>query len=353
MQHIVVALDSLVPFYRNTFGDQWWNPEGLPDVHVRLRNVRGHDEEKALTAFLDADPEVLITKQVHLMALLEGSLPETTRWWLPSSCQAFALAWRRGEVGSLSAGLERLDELFPNGARPSRREYPGERWSADERRHGIEAADRVTCNSLATEAMFRASYPEHVSKIEALPEWFAAVVKAGLERSGQVGRPFGERSIDLLFVASRWDRGEKNLELTEALIDEYACRCSVHLAGHGPLTYSKVFTHGPVGRSEILSLMADARVLVVPSLLDSAPSVVYEGLGLGCNVVASRNCGNWGVCAPELLVENASPAGFIRAIDRARERPYEGRLEAMTAEWPTARLVEPLLALERSYTAQA
>ena len=33
--------------------------------------------------------------------------------------------------------------------------------------------------------------------------------------------------------------------------------------------------------------------------IDAAPGILFEGAVMGCNLVASKNCGNWEVCHPD------------------------------------------------------
>ena len=42
---------------------------------------------------------------------------------------------------------------------------------------------------------------------------------------------------------------------------------------------------------------------------------------MGCNVVASRNCGNWRLCADHLIPERCAPAPFLDAIEIAVSAP--------------------------------
>jgi hypothetical protein len=48
---------------------------------------------------------------------------------------------------------------------------------------------------------------------------------------------------------------------------------------------------------------------------------------MGSNVVASRNCGNWTLCHPALLVQPFSIDAYLERIRRAIDRDYSAQLE--------------------------
>jgi hypothetical protein len=61
--------------------------------------------------------------------------------------------------------------------------------------------------------------------------------------------------------------------------------------------------------------MGSAKLLVCPSSYDAAPNIVFEACAMGCNVVTSRNSGNWEVCSRELVVDRYSRECFRERID--------------------------------------
>jgi len=51
---------------------------------------------------------------------------------------------------------------------------------------------------------------------------------------------------------------------------------------------------------------------------------------MGCNVVASRNCGNWRLCHPDLLLETFTVPEFERRINRSLNRRFAGNMVQFT-----------------------
>lgn len=98
-------------------------------------------------------------------------------------------------------------------------------------------------------------------------------------------------------------------------------------------------------RAEMFRLMADTKVVASVSLVDACPGTLFEAAALGCNVVATKNCGNWRVCPAELLVDPPSEAGIAAAIRRGVERSRESGLEWFLSARSYERLVEILQAL--------
>ena len=92
----------------------------------------------------------------------------------------------------------------------------------------------------------------------------------------------------------------------------------------------------------MLDLLGSARALVCPSLVDAAPGVLFEAAALGCNVVASKNCGNYGLCHPALLVDPPTLEGFVSRMELARERRYEDRVSDFLGSGSYEDLVDTL-----------
>jgi glycosyltransferase involved in cell wall biosynthesis len=105
-------------------------------------------------------------------------------------------------------------------------------------------------------------------------------------------------------------------------------------------------------RSDLFSLIGRARCLVCPSRMDAAPGVLFEASALGCNVVASRNCGNWELCHGELLADPCEADPFERCIRRALERKYPDNLDRFLNPSSYRRLVLTMAAFAQPFESQ-
>jgi len=106
------------------------------------------------------------------------------------------------------------------------------------------------------------------------------------------GVPYSERKYDLCFIASKWDRVIKNGRAVKELAREFSqSRIAVVGVIQG-LESVNVDTYGLVSHKDAVDILANSRVLVIPSMYDSAPGVYAEAIVAGCNVVCGPNVGN-------------------------------------------------------------
>jgi hypothetical protein len=81
------------------------------------------------------------------------------------------------------------------------------------------------------------------------------------------------------------------------------------------------------GREDLFRLMGRAKTVVCPSLCDAAPGILFEGSALGCNIVTSRNTGNWRLCHDELLAEPYTASEFVSKIGRSLSKKFEDHMD--------------------------
>jgi glycosyltransferase involved in cell wall biosynthesis len=101
--------------------------------------------------------------------------------------------------------------------------------------------------------------------------------------------------------------------------------------------------HGLIAdRLELFSLLGRSKVLVSPSAFDPAPGILWEASALGCNVIASRNCGNWMLCNTELLAESGQPDEFAAKIRQALHVKFEDNMQLFLDAESYSDLVETI-----------
>jgi hypothetical protein len=81
---------------------------------------------------------------------------------------------------------------------------------------------------------------------------------------------------------------------------------------------------------------------VSTSILDAAPGILFEGAVMGCNLVASPNCGNWKICHPELLVTDYRAEVFCNRIERSVAKKYPDNLDGFLSQGGLAELLRTL-----------
>jgi glycosyltransferase involved in cell wall biosynthesis len=145
-------------------------------------------------------------------------------------------------------------------------------------------------------------------------------VYAEAARFAHLQQPFTSRDIDAIFIASDWNRPEKNY----ALVRRIASACAdltFHIVGRHDSDAVPARYHGVVTQRDALyALLGRAKAIVCPSRFDPAPGVLFEASAMGCNVVTSPNSGNWELCHEQLLAR--SPAAFAACTRLATTAPF-------------------------------
>jgi glycosyltransferase involved in cell wall biosynthesis len=208
----------------------------------------------------------------------------------------------------------------------------------------VERADLILLHSEQTREQFHRFYPAWIPKMGTEIVWFAEWIRDDALRRAELRRPFQDRSIDALFVASDWGRPEKNGKMVEAI----ALRLPgirIRVAGRVSRPFRGAGHEGLIAdRDRLFALMGNARAVVCPSRFDAAPGVLFEAAAMGCNVVTSKNVGNWPLCHPDLLADPPDAATFANRVRLAIERKYADRSEVFPRPGSYAELLEILRA---------
>jgi glycosyltransferase involved in cell wall biosynthesis len=321
-----------VPYLRYYFGEEFSNPERLEGVsQVVIQGPLFGSHHRIAASLVELRPDVILARG-YIAALLlgraKGEIPVvySVAGW-PESSESSRYR-RRVDVA-------RLADCPPTGPR---RPLP-----LNERE--LEAFDRcdlaIACSPLAERLAERLLPPSLSARFfpDALwaAEWTVDAVR-GIEA---LRKPHAERTIDLLFVASSWHRWEKNLPLVRRIVDQLS-GLRMHVVGESPAIAETVH-HGMIGdRRQLMEMLGNAKAIVVPSLVDGAPGVLFEAAAMGANVVASKHCGNWQICNDALLVEPFSEAGFVNACRRAAAEHYPDRLDWFIETRSYAKLMDIL-----------
>ena len=320
------------------FGPGAGNPERLPHVHeCRLHEADGTSSLAELVSESDAD--VLIGLGHAATIALRSAAPGRRVVFMAGTC--------RQAQDTVTRGLAR-DGASLEAALASGITQPLFRHRDEER--ALEACDILVAHSPLTLSLFERCYPVWIGRIwPEVTSWAEWICDGALPWRARA-RPFDERDIDLCVVAADWSRREKNYPWVEALAAQRT-GMSIHVIGQVPREIPGVTHHGLVAsRDEVMTLMGRSRCVAAPSLIDAAPGVLFEAAIMDCNVVASRNCGNWELCAPDLLVEPFEFAVFADAVRRARVVKRADGLDTFLARAGYADLLDTLDALARPLT---
>lgn len=318
-------------FLQTTFGPMFGNPRGLPHVHTQALEGAFHGPQPRLGAVIAAlAPDVALCVGFIAALAVKQASPSTRVVFYTAGCNAIdRFLPRHGDAIRTSHALRTAPETLALQDTPH----------ANERR-AAELADLILVHSDLVRELYGSFHPSTTGKIYPDVIWMAEWIHGEAAREAALGRDFGQRDIDMLFVASRWDRFEKNLPLVREIVA--GCpELRGHVVGLLDTPLASATCHGLVAdRQALFGLMGRSKVVVSPSRFDAAPGVLYEASALGCNVVASRNCGNWLLCHEALVAEPFTAAGFIAAVRRATTRKFPDRMASLLATRSYATLLD-------------
>jgi glycosyltransferase involved in cell wall biosynthesis len=291
------------------FGPQAGNPDALPNVATLTLAPplwRAHAE---LAALIEAQrPDLLVARGYIGALLMKEAAPHVPLVFLTSGCAQIKRLLRAGVIEDF-VDFERLL------ARGVQFHPP----TGDREQRAVAGSDLIIVHSPLVRTAFEHFFPSSMGTVYANTISVADDVAHHTAPFRRLARRFAERDIDVLFVASNWRRTEKNYPLLRRIAA--ACRdLRVHVVGDLAPDDLAVERHGVIAaRGALLGLMGRAKVVVSPSSWDPAPGVLFEAAAMGCNVVASRNCGNWALCNEALLATSAGE--FTACVRRGLAAP--------------------------------
>ncbi|MFT7531752.1 MAG: glycosyltransferase involved in cell wall biosynthesis [Gammaproteobacteria bacterium] len=310
--HLInIVSNSDMAIFSNHFGESIGNPDELPNVHLCTVDDQ-----------VWASHESLIHKINELM-------PDLMIGYGTISAYMLLKIDLRQPVIYCSVGFDQIDVYYDRGIVENLCDlsnYVVECKQAPNILHNqeafvVERADLVIVHSDIVLELFTSFYSQFRSKLVQKPIWYFDWISQDASHYQELRKPFDQRKIDLLFIASNWERKEKNYELVKQI-----CAAStdleVHIVGHC-LDYVDGVTHHHFisDRTFLFEILGQSRTLICPSLFDAAPGVIWEAIEMGCNVVTSKNCGNWMACHPSLLANTLAVSDFCKSTRNSLERP--------------------------------
>lgn len=309
--NLVEDMDAV--FFRYLFGNDFDNPQSLANVHTCILENPLWRAHANLTALIHSlAPDLLVGFGFIAARLLELAAPDRP-------------------VVFMSAGVRHLQYLLEAGVVKDFMAFQARAWrgvtfpvsARDRERLAATAAALIIVHSPLAKFAFEHLFPAQRGKIYSNIISVADLIYAEAEAFHAWKRPFAQRDIDLIFVASSWNRPEKNYRLVRQLISRCA-GLSIHVVGDIARPHPAAHYHGAITqRHDLYALLGRSKTLVCPSLVDAAPGILFEASAMGCNVIASPNCGNWQLCHEQLLAEDCSPGAFLRKIPLSLTRLYQ------------------------------
>ena len=311
--HFVTLLDDGdAAWSERVFGSQPANPGNVPNVYTVPVPLSLRAESPALERFIaDFAPDVMCGFGHIASHRIKMAAPGIPTAFVTGSCRQAQDYVTSGIVRDAMELQQRLDDrtLIP---RPVHRHEVAT----------VNICDLVITHSQQTLDFMGAFYPGDTGKIWPTVISFADWIGERARTTANAAREFADRDIDVLFVASHWNRAEKNYRMVDYL-SRTLPGSKIHVVGDVPFAVPDVTHHGFIANRDVLfALMGRSRCVACPSLIDAAPGILYEAIALGANVVTTPNCGNAHLCAPDLLSESLDLIPFANRVRLATNRSY-------------------------------
>ncbi|MDP9176677.1 MAG: glycosyltransferase [Gemmatimonadota bacterium] len=336
VHYVNLILEEELPRFQRMLGVNSENPRELPNVHSCYLRAALHEPHPEIASLIDdVSPDRMVGVGDIASLLMKRASPDRELVFLTSGCM---------QVNRVVPFTEQWAAM--NGsARPATPD-----WKELE---AVGMSDLVLTHSPIIQDLFRRFYPDQARKIHPAVFWFAEWIRQDAVEHSALALPFEKRGIDALFIASSWTRLEKNYALVADIVSRLP-GLSNHVVGEFAEPIPSATHHGFVGtRADLFRLMGRARTVVCPSSFDAAPGVLFEGSAMGCNVVTSKNCGNWDLCNDRLLVREYTADAFAEAIRRARAAKLPDNMDYFLARGSYRSLKDVLLQHDVRFTAWA
>lgn len=306
-----------VAYFKYHFGEKMGNPRGLKQVfncQLAGNNYQYHDSLHRLIA--EIDPDLMVGVGWIAAYVLKQADSFRKLIYMTTGC-----GWM-----SIYTGLKKGND-FQSFARNQLRHPKYITGSDKMEKRTVELADLIVTHSTMNLRLHQALYASSAGKMYTRVVWFCEWIYQEALSYQQLAQQFEERKIDVLFIANDWLRPEKNYQLARKIMLQLP-DLNIHVVGEVHERIPGVnYREFVPDRNALFQLMGNAKVVVSTSAFDAAPGILFEASAMDCNVVASRNCGNWALCNPELLVDPVSVLDFQKKVRLATTRKFRDNID--------------------------
>jgi len=319
--------------FQRLFGKSAGNPAGLSGVlNCFLRGPISRPHEELPRAVLAISPDITLAIGWIAALLIKRAVPERNLIYLTSGCETMKrliIELRFKDCVSLLSYLSEGNSVPP---------------TAPEEREAVILSDYVMTHSELVHDLYVNLFKSSIGKICNDIIWYGEWIHEEALAQAMLARPFKDRDIDVLAIANDWSRPEKNYKGLEK-IAEKSRGFNLHIIGQTNGHISDCTHHGLItDRVRLYGVLGRAKSVICPSVFDAAPGVLYEASAMGCNVIASKNCGNWQVCHSDLLVEPFNTKIWRERIERSLAQRFDNNMDYFFRANSYQNLVETVLA---------
>lgn len=304
-------------YFKYVFGEALGNPKGLPEVYNCFLQGNNYKPQPGLADLIDSlSPDLMVGVGWIAALLMKKAAPQKSLIYLTTGCDQLKTLLVRKRVADFLSFSEYTRKAKPHLGIFSPLEY-----------QAVVNSDYVITHSTIILDLYRYFFRLFTGKIYPEVIWFADWICQEAREYRHLSKPFLEREIDLILVSSDWNRVEKNYDLVKKILSRFS-RLNIHIVGEMEETFSHATHHGLITeREKLFQLLGNAKTIICPSLFDAAPGILFEAAVMGCNMITSKNCGNWMICHDELLVDPFRPVHFFQKIPLALEKKFDDNLD--------------------------
>ena len=308
--------ESDTEYFKHLFVKCLGNPKGLPEVYNCFLKDNNYKPQPDLTSLInDIAPDIMLGVGWIAALLMKKAAPERDLIFLTTGNDQLKMHLTRKRVKdylSLSKKIKR-----------SKRKYD---ISSALEKEAVDLADYVITHSEANLFLFQHFFYHYDGKISHDVIWFADWICDEASEYSYFKKPFHEREIDLIFIASTWERPEKNYPWIKKIVSRFK-QLNIHIVGEVEKKITDAIHHGIITeRKEVFKLLGNSKTIVCFSKFDAAPGILFEASVMGCNIIASKNCGNWMICNENLLVDPCNIRNFQKKIPFSLAKKFESNL---------------------------
>ena len=304
-------------YFRSVFENNFGNPKSLNHVYnCTLKGPLFSPHPELDEVIPDLSPGINIGIDFIAALLMKRADPNKDLIFLTAGCDQA----KRYIMNGTKRDLLTLTKLI------EQKKIRPTNFSAYEK-EAVEISDFIITHSEVVKFLFQFFYPPYVRKICSDVIWFSEwIYKDALDHSA-LNKCFSDREIDVIFISSSWTRQEKNYELVKEIVSRLN-DLNIHIVGEVDRPLEHAVHHGLItNRERLFNLLGNCKTIVSPSLLDAAPGILFEASAMGCNIVASKNCGNWEICNEELLVDPYNLSNFLEKISLSLTRSFDDNID--------------------------
>jgi glycosyltransferase involved in cell wall biosynthesis len=334
-RYLVVIEERDEFYFRYVCGEAYANPDRLPGVACCVLEEDFDASHPGLAAAIaEAEPDVVLAVGDQAAVLAARHAPGAPVVLYLTGADEVPGRGPIAAVPGLALAVERAAATRPADAAAT----PHPCWSKEAAR----GAYLIVTPSEAARRVYAASFPTLAGKIHPRPVWPAEWLEREAARFAQLRRPWRDREVDAVLVANRWTRPLKNLELARRLAARSRDLAMVLVGeGTGELPGARGVGLLPA-RAAYLALLGSAKAVVSTSRFEASATPLYEAAIMGCNVVASRDCGNAELCDEDLLSAPDDADSLVEKLAAAVRDSRPGGLERLTHAGSYDDLIETL-----------